>query len=120
VKRILIIDDEPDIIKVIRYRLKSMGYEIATAINGKEGLEAVRAIKPDLVLLDYLMPLLNGAEVCKEIRNDALLKHIPVILMTASIPTELEENIQTMGVDDYILKPFDPEVLIDKIKKLIG
>lgn len=118
-KKILIIDDEPDIIKVVKFRLIKMGYEVMTATNGKEGLEMVRPTKPDLVLLDFRMPFLNGDEVCKEIKKDESTKHIPVILMTASIQNALEENIQMMGADDYILKPFEPEELIKKIKRLI-
>ena len=119
-KKILIIDDEPDIIKVVKFRLIKTGYEVMTAADGREGLELVRVLKPDLVLLDYRMPFLNGDEVCKEIKKDESIKHIPVILMTASTQDTLKENIQTMGADDYILKPFEPEELIKKIRKLIG
>jgi len=119
VKKILIIDDEPDIIKIIKFRLVKMGYEVTTAADGKEGLESVRLTKPDLVLLDFRMPFLNGDEVCKEIKKDESTKHIPVMLMTASTQDALEENTIKMGVDDYILKPFDPEELINKIRKLI-
>jgi CheY-like chemotaxis protein len=119
-KRILITDDEPDIVKVVKFRLIKMGYEVTVATNGKEGLEAVKLTKPDLVLLDYRMPFLNGDEVCKEIKKDASTRHIPVILMTASTQNTVGENIQTMGADDYILKPFEPEELIEKIRKLIG
>jgi len=118
-KKILITDDEPDIVKVIRFRLVKMGYEVVIAVNGREGLEMARTIKPDLVLLDFRMPFLNGDEVCKEIKKDQSTKHIPVILMTASIQNALEEDIKSMGADDYILKPFEPEELIQKIKKLI-
>ena len=118
-KKILIIDDEPDIIKVVKFRLIKMGYEVMTATNGREGLESLRALKPDLVLLDYRMSFLSGDEVCKEIKKDESTRHIPVILMTASTQDTWEENIQTMGADDYILKPFEPEELIKKIKKLI-
>lgn len=120
VKKILITDDEPDIVKVVKFRLIKMGYEVITASNGKEGLESVRLTKPDLVLLDFRMPFLNGDEVCKEIKKDESTRHIPVILMTASIQNALEEDIEKMGADDHILKPFDPEELIKKIRKLIG
>ena len=118
-KKILIIDDEPDIVKVVKFRLIKGGYEVLTAADGKEGLGFLRSIKPDLILLDFRMPFLNGDEVCKEIKKDESTKHIPVILMTASIQNALEEKVQTMGADDYILKPFDPEELIKKIEKLI-
>ena len=119
-KRILITDDEPDIVKVVKFRLIKMGYEVTIATNGKEGLEMARLTKPDLVLLDFRMPFLNGDEVCKEIKKDESIKHIPVILMTASIQNALEEDVLKMGADDFILKPFEPEELLKKINKLIG
>src|ERR1035441_274657 len=108
-KKILIIDDEPDIVKVVKFRLVKLGYEVMTAVNGRDGLDSVRLIKPDLVLLDFRMPYLNGDEVCREIKKDESIKHIPVILMTASIQNALEEDVQKMGADDHILKPFEPE-----------
>jgi two-component system alkaline phosphatase synthesis response regulator PhoP len=120
VKKILITDDEPDIIKVVKFRLIKLGYEVSTATNGREGLESVRAVKPDLVLLDFRMPYLNGDEVCREIKKDESTRHIPVILMTATIENAMVGDIQSMGADDFILKPFEPEVLIEKIRKLIG
>ena len=89
------------------------------AVNGREGLDCVRSLKPDLVLLDYRMPELNGDEVCREIKNDEAVKQIPVILMTASIENAMIENIRMMGADDYILKPFEPEDLMEKIDKLL-
>ncbi len=118
-KKILITDDEPDILKVVKFRLIKAGYEVITATNGQEGLDRARSTKPDLVILDYRMPILNGDEVCKQIKTDADLKHIPVILMTASTQEALEESILSIGADAFILKPFDPDDLLEKIKKLI-
>ena len=119
-KKILIVDDEQDILKVVKFRLIKAGYDVITASNGQEGLDTARAIKPDLLLLDLSMPLLNGDEVCKRLKADPATKHIPIILMTASSKGVKDENIFMAGMDDRILKPFEPEDLFEKIKKLIG
>lgn len=119
-KKILITDDEPDILKVVQFRLKKMGYEIIIATNGQEGLDRARELKPDLVLLDFSMPFLNGDEVCRAIKADPNIMHIPVILMTASTKKVQEEHFMKVGADESILKPFEPEELLQKIKKLIG
>jgi DNA-binding response OmpR family regulator len=119
-KRILITDDEQDIVKVVKYRLIKKGFEVIVAVNGQEGVDTARAVMPDLILLDYRMPILNGDEVCRELKKDESTKHIPIILMTASIENILIDNIRTMGADDYILKPFEPEDLMEKIERLLA
>jgi len=118
-KKILIADDEPDILKVVKFRLIKAGYEIMMAVNGKEAIELVQKIKPDLVLLDFSMPLMNGDEVCKQIKADPLTKHIPVIMMTASTERAHETHIKMIGADDRLLKPFEPEDLIEKVEKFV-
>ena len=119
-KNILIADDELGMLKEIKFRLVKMGYEVIIASNGKEGLEKVMEIKPDLVFLDLHMPFLSGEEVCKLIKADAAVRHIPVILMTGSSEGVTQENILAIGADDQLLKPFEPEDLMAKIKKFIG
>ena len=119
-KKILIADDEPNMLKVVKFRLAKMGYDVTIAANGKEALEKAREIKPDLILLDFHMPFLNGDEACQLIKADATIKHIPVILMTGSSKKVTEENIRMIGADDQILKPFEPEVLLEKVRKFIG
>ena len=119
-KKILIIDDDPGIIKVVEFRLVKMGYEVLIAVNGKEGLQRTMEINPDLVLLDFTMPFLNGDEVCKRIKAGEATKHIPVILMTGSEPQIREKQLHEMGAQDFILKPFKFEELFEKIRKFIG
>lgn len=118
-KRILVADDEPDIIDILRFRFKKWGYEMIEAVNGQEALDAVKKLRPDLVLLDFRMPVFSGEEVCQQIKNDPELRNIPVIIMTAS-----QEKIRTQiknayGADDTILKPFKPEDLLEKITKYL-
>ena len=120
-KKILVIDDEPDILKVTSIRLKKLGYNVLTAVNGKQGLDTIRREKPDLVLLDLVMPFMNGAEVCEQIKNDKVLKHIPIILFTASGSAAMtDEKIKKFGADDYIIKPFEPEEFRGKVEKILA
>jgi CheY-like chemotaxis protein len=120
-KKILVIDDEPDILKVTSIRLKKLGYNVLTAVNGKQGLDTIRREKPDLVLLDLVMPVMNGAEVCEQIKNDKVLKHIPIILFTASGSAAItDEKIKKFGADDYIIKPFEPEEFRGKVEKILA
>jgi len=120
-KKILVVDDEPDILKVTSIRLKKLGYNVLTAVDGKQGLDTIRREKPDLVLLDLVMPVMNGAEVCEQIKNDKVLKHIPIILFTASGSAAMtDEKIKKFGADDYIIKPFEPEEFRGKVEKILA
>lgn len=118
-KKILVVDDEPDILKIVVFRLKKLGYEVTTASNGQEALDFIQKIKPDLVVLDLIMPVVDGYEVCKQVKADEKLRHIPVILLTASFTGELADKAEKLGADDYLMKPFDPEELLTKVKKFI-
>lgn len=118
-KKIVVIDDEPDIIKVVKFRLLKTGYEVFVAIDGQEGWDLIRKVKPDLILLDYFMPKMSGDQVCALVRADSGMKDIPILIMTASSKKVEDEHIKKIGANDKILKPFDPEVLLDKISKLL-
>ena len=119
-KKILIVDDEPDILKLTSLRLKKLGYDVLTAVDGKEALDAIRSETPDLVLLDLLLPIMDGAEVCKRVKNDKKLRHIPIILFTAHSDTMTAEKAKSFGADGYIVKPFDPEELMNKIGQILA
>ena len=120
-KKILVVDDEPDILKVTSIRLKKLGYNVLTAADGKEALDTMRSENPDLVLLDLVMPIMNGAEVCEQIKNDKTLKHTPIILFTASGSSDMTaEKIKKIGADGYIVKPFEPEELMGKIEGILA
>src|SRR5689334_6165538 len=110
VKKVLIANDEPDLINVIKFRLRKTGYEIFVAANGQETVDLAKKHKPDVIVMDYHMPILNGAEACQQIKSDPELKAIPILLLTSSLNVS---EIQTVNADDYI-QIVD---LIEKIKK---
>ena len=119
-KKILVVDDEPDILDLATVRLKKNGYEIIEAIDAEEAMKIVQKAPPDLILLDLLLPKMQGDELCKKLKSDDRYKNIPIILFTASaIRPSLPGNIEAMGADDCILKPFEPEELLGKIRKFI-
>ena len=119
-KKILVVDDEPDILKVVIFRLKKLGHEIATATNGQEALDSIQKEKPDLILLDLRLPVIDGYEVCKRLKTDEELKHIPIILLTASTAGSIAEKTKEFKADDYLIKPFDMKELRAKVKKFLG
>ena len=111
-KRILIVDDEPHIVKMLQARLEFQEYEVLVATDGQDGLDKVRSEKPDLIILDISLPKLNGYEVCQALRADEKHKDIPVVMLTAS--GQALDIMQGMkdGADAYIVKPFDSEALL--------
>ncbi len=118
-KKILLVDDEPDLLKIATARLKKAGYEVVTAINGKEALELIKSASPDLILLDLRLPILSGGDVCKKVKSDEATRHIPVIIITASTDS-LEEKAREFGAEDFLIKPFEAEILLAKVKRFIG
>jgi len=119
-KKILIVDDEPNIVKMVESRLKAEGYEIVTARDGQEGLDAARKEKPDLIILDIMMPKLDGYEVCRMLRADIQYNAIPIVMLTAcGQATDIKEGMER-GADAYIAKPFEPNVLVGIVDGLVG
>lgn len=117
-EKILIIEDEEVLLSLLQERLIQEGYQVDIAKDGQEGLEKIRKIKPDLILLDIIMPRMGGFEVMEEISKDKELKTIPVIIVSNSgQPVELE-RAKKLGVRDWLIKTdFDPQEVIDKVKK---
>jgi DNA-binding response OmpR family regulator len=118
--KILLVDDEPDLVSTVQYRLKFSKYEVVTAADGKEGLEKAAAEKPDLILLDTNMPVMNGHEMLEHLRNNPDLKDIPVIMLTARCEPQDVTAASTYGIAGYITKPFDFTDLMEKIKSALG
>lgn len=118
-KRILIVDDEPDVLMLTSLRLRKFDYEILTAINGRDAFDIIQKEKPDLVLLDLIIPIAYGTEICRRVKSDENLKHIPIILYTAHGEVMTDEKAKSFGADDYIAKPFDAEELTNKIERLL-
>ncbi len=118
-QKILIIDDDSDILDVLNLSLAEH-FTIFPAHNGKEGLDIVRSMIPDLVITDYMMPVLNGPQFIKELRKDVLLRHLPVIMLTGKGETKDMVTGIEAGADDYIVKPFEPEALLARIKMILN
>src|SRR5215204_1121610 len=117
---VLVIDDSPTITKVVQLVLTKAGYQVDTAADGEAGLEAVRAKRPDLILLDFVMPRMNGYQFCRELVADAKLRDIPVVLMSAKGDQVGERFVKVMGIVDYITKPFSPEAITAVVQHTVG
>jgi DNA-binding response OmpR family regulator len=119
-KRVLIADDEPNIVKALEFLLRRRGYEVCVARNGEAALKLVEAQLPDLVLLDVMMPLRSGYEVCQRMRERADWRHIKIIMLTAKgRDVEVSKGL-SIGADLYITKPFSTQELVAKINGLLG
>jgi DNA-binding response OmpR family regulator len=117
--KILIVDDEQDIVNTVQYRLKSCDFNVITAGDGKEGLEKVINEKPDLVLLDINMPIMDGHEMLERLRSNPDTKSIPVIMLTAYSDRRDISKAADLGIEHYVTKPFDFADLMDKISKAL-
>lgn len=113
--RILVVDDESDIVSTVQYRLKFCEFDVITAYNGKEGLEKAANEKPDLILLDINMPVMDGHEMLERLKNHPDLKDIPVIMLTAYSDKRDIAKAAEFGIADYVTKPFDFTELMEKI-----
>lgn len=121
-KKILIIDDEPELVKAIEVRLKANGYELETAYNGLAGINKAKEIIPDLILLDIVMPKMDGYKVCKRLKDNPKTKNIPVIVLTASVAAgqqELERKCMLAGVKGAIMKPFETSDFLNIIDEAL-
>ncbi|MGH6628315.1 MAG: response regulator, partial [Burkholderiales bacterium] len=117
--RILVVDDNPANVDILRARLEAQGYEVKTAADGEEGLAAVNQHQPDLILLDVMMPKLDGVEVCRRLRADASLPYIPIILVTAKSDSKDVVVALEAGGDEYLTKPVDHAALGARVKSML-
>lgn len=118
-KRILFIEDEPDQVMMISLRLEKNGYEVISAMDGEEGFKMAIREKPSLILVDVVMPGIDGFEVCRRLRKDPATKHIPIISTTAAGMDDVERQCITAGADDCVRKPYDSADLLRKIHRLL-
>jgi len=118
--KILVVDDERDLVSTVAYRLKFAHFTVVTAGDGREALEKAAAEKPDLILLDTNMPVMNGHETLKALRADPELKHTPVIMLTARSAPEDITAASAYGIADYVTKPFDFSELMEKVQAALG
>jgi two-component system alkaline phosphatase synthesis response regulator PhoP len=118
--KILVVDDEVYILHILDFILGAESYEVLTASNGEQALQKVREEKPDLVILDIMMPKLDGYETCRMIKADPATKMIPVILLTAK-GREVDEQLgREVGANDYMTKPFSPGKLVGRVQSILG
>ena len=118
-KMILIADDDPDLRDILRSVFEPAGFSVMEADNGQRALETIRTHPPDLVIVDYMMPQMTGPQVCEQLKQDLLLRHIPVIMLTAK--SEIQDKVYGIdaGADDYLVKPFEPKELLARVKMVL-
>src|SRR5512135_1277401 len=119
-KRILAVDDEPEVLGLLKKRLESEGYEVLTATNGREGLEIATREKPDLIILDILMPEMDGSETAAALHENPLTKNIPILFLTCLF-TKREESTSghEIGPNYFLAKPYEPQELLAEVAKLL-
>lgn len=118
--RVLVVDDDPAMCKLLRMILEPKGFEVLEAFSGVKGLMVTKRELPDVVLLDIMMPDIDGFDVCRELKLDPKTKDIPIIFVTAMSGQEHLDRGMSLGAQGYITKPFRPEVLIEKLYEVIG
>ena len=118
--RILVVDDEIYIVHILDFSLGMEGYEVITALDGEEALRKASETKPDLIVLDIMMPKMDGYETCKALKADEATKDIPVILLSAKGRNVDMQTGYDVGADEYITKPFSPRKLVDRINTMLG
>ena len=118
-KKILVVDDEVDLLKTIQFSLEVEGYTVLVSCNGEDALNLARRENPDLILLDIMLPKLDGYKVCRLLKFDEKYKHIPILMLTAK--TQEKDKVLGIetGADEYITKPFDMDELMEKIKEYL-
>ena len=118
--KILVVDDEIYIVHILDFSLGMEGYEVVTALDGEQALEKARTERPDLIVLDIMMPKLDGYETCKMLKAEAETRNIPVILLSAKGRNVDQKVGFEVGADDYITKPFSPRKLVERINSILG
>jgi len=118
-QKILVVDDEPEAVELVEFNLKQAGYDVATASDGAEALRKTRSLLPSLIVLDLMLPEMDGLEVCKMLRRDPATAAIPIIMLTAKA-AEIDRVLGLeLGADDYLTKPFSPRELVLRVKNLL-
>ena len=118
-KKILLVDDEVDLVEMVKLRLEANDYQVVTAYDGQEGLDKAKQEKPDLIILDLMMPKIDGYKVCRMLKFDDKYKHIPVLMFTARAQEQDEKMGEEVGADAYMTKPFDPADLQARVEQML-
>ena len=119
-KKILVVDDEVDLVETVRFPLEMEGFDVLVSYNGEDALSQARKEKPDLIILDLMLPKLDGYKVCRLLKFDERYKHIPILMLTAK--TQEKDKIlgKETGADEYITKPFEMDYLMEKVKAYLS
>lgn len=117
--RILLVDDEPDLVQMVSVRLTAAGYEVTPAYDGQQALDQVKQARPDLIILDLMLPKLDGYKVCRLLKFDERTKSIPVLIFTARAQVEDVTLATECGADGYLTKPFEAKALLEKLQQLL-
>ncbi|MBI4342411.1 MAG: response regulator [Candidatus Omnitrophica bacterium] len=118
-RRLLVVDDEPSIAKIVRKQLEVAGYEVTVAVDGLEGLTIAREALPELIVLDVMLPKMNGVEVCSTLKQDPKTRQIPILMLTAKAQRQDQDTGLQAGADAFLTKPFQLEELLEKVKTLL-
>lgn len=118
--RILVVDDEKDLVNLVRYNLEKEGFEVFTAYDGNSVLEKVWSHRPDLIILDLMLPDRSGYDICREIKADSSISHIPVVMLTARSSEQNRVTGFESGAEDYVIKPFSPKELMLRVKAILA
>jgi two-component system phosphate regulon response regulator PhoB len=118
-KDVLVIEDDADILELVRYNLEKEGYAVTGRTTGEDGLDAARANPPDLILLDLMLPGIDGLDVCRELKGDARTGHVPIVIVSAKgEESDIVAGLE-LGADDYITKPFSPKILLARVRAVL-
>ena len=118
-KKILVVEDDYEMVELLRFNLKKAGFSIGTASNGIDALKKARSVSPDLILLDLMLPEMDGFAVCETLRHDPATASVPIIMLTALSSEMARLNGLASGADDYIAKPFSTRELIQRVRKAV-
>ncbi len=119
-KKILIVDDEQDIVETLQFMLEAEGYDCSVAFDGESGLSLAKELKPDLIILDVMMPKINGYKISRLLKYDNKYKDIPIIMITARSQDEDKMIGEETGVNEYITKPFEIDFVVSRVKSYLG
>ena len=119
-RRVLLVDDEPSIVKMVGKRLEVEGFDVLLAMDGQEALAKARNENPDLIILDLMLPKLNGYEVCTMLKQDTRYQRIPIMMFTAKAQARDEKLGMECGADDYLRKPFQAKEMLEKVRRLLA
>jgi len=117
--RVLVVDDEPDLVRILEFGLKAAGYQVDTAYDGQEGLKKAREQKPDIILLDLMLPKLDGYKVCRLLKFDERYKHIPIMILSARTQEGDQNLAHEMGANRFLTKPYEFAEILEHIKALL-